>query len=535
MNWGSQLNVSSLCVLCVLCGEISAAPPNITYLYPAGAQRGTTAEITAAGMFDPWPSQMWASGKGVSVLPGKEKGKFSVTVAADAIPSVYWLRAHNADGASPLRPFVVGMLPEVSELEPNDDPKKPQTLVASCVVNGKLGKPNDVDCFALSATRGQTLVASLEANQTLKSPMDGVLQILSADGFVVAQSNDFHGLDPQVMYNVPKDGTYIARVFAFPATPDSSIRFAGADTYIYRLTLTTEGFADYAFPLAASRANPGTVDVIGWNIPEVARKLPVSGDGDTGTLFHPGIANPFRLTLEPHPVGTVTNSAPTPPFSASGRLEKPGGAPMFSFTGKKGQALFVQVQSRAFGLPLSPVVRVLDADGKPLARAEPPTLASDTTLSFTPSVDGRYVVEVSDLYGGGGPRYAFLLRVVPVAPDYELTITTDRFTITPGKPMMVPVKVLRKNGFTKPVEITAEGLPDGVSAMAEMPVGKADPALVTLAFTAEKPGISSALRLVGRVKDEPALTRPARFVPATPDAAEPTADLWLTVLAAPKK
>src|SRR5262245_33933946 len=107
MRSGSQLSVLSLCALCALCGESSAAPPTVTYLYPAGAQLGTTTEITAAGTFDKWPAKVWASGKGVTVEPAKDKGKLSVTVAADAVPGVYWLRAYNDDGASTPRPFVV--------------------------------------------------------------------------------------------------------------------------------------------------------------------------------------------------------------------------------------------------------------------------------------------------------------------------------------------------------------------------------------------------------------------------------------------
>src|SRR4051794_21578289 len=106
----SGLSLCALCALCALCGESSSAPPNITYLYPAGAQRGTTVEVTAAGTFDKWPVKLWASGKGVTIVPGKDKGKLSVTVAADAVPGTYWLRAANDDGASGLRPFIVGML-----------------------------------------------------------------------------------------------------------------------------------------------------------------------------------------------------------------------------------------------------------------------------------------------------------------------------------------------------------------------------------------------------------------------------------------
>ena len=55
---------------------------------------------------------------------------------------------------------------------------------------------------------------------------------------------------------------------------------------------------------------------------------------------------------------------------------------------------------------------------------------------------------------------------------------------------------------------------------------------VTLHLTAGKP-VSGAFRLIGKVKDEPKLTRVARFT--ITDFEETTADLWLTVTSAAKK
>src|SRR4051812_48245391 len=96
-----------------LCGESAAAPPAVTYLYPAGGQRGTTVEVTAGGTFDRWPVQVWTRDKGITATTGKDKGRTSITIAGDAVPGVQWLRLHDEQGASTLRPFVVGLLPEV--------------------------------------------------------------------------------------------------------------------------------------------------------------------------------------------------------------------------------------------------------------------------------------------------------------------------------------------------------------------------------------------------------------------------------------
>ena len=526
----------SLGGLCGLCGEkLFSAPPAITSLYPAGAQRGTTVEVSATGTLDA-STKVWASSKSVSVEV--VKGKLKFTVAKDAVPGVCWLRAYDDDGASGLRPFIVGMLPEVTEKEPNDDFKKPHVLASSSVaVNGKLEKVGDVDCFAVTLKKGQTLVAALEANHTLRSPTDGILQILSADGFVLDENNDFHGLDPQIAFTAKKDGTYIARVYAFPATPNSSIAFFGSEACVYRLTLTTGAFADYSLPLAIG-PDRLTVWPEGWNLGDVPMVLdaPARVPGEPlATLFDARVANPLRLRVEPHhtTVRLIDDKpAPplTPPVSVSSRIEKSKGTPNIEFRGKKGQTLSIQVESRSLGLAVNPVVRVLDAEGKQLARAEPAKIGGDTVLPFAPPADGVYNVTVEDLYGGSGPRHAFLVRILS-EPDYDLSVTADRFTITPGKPTTVAVKVTRVRGFNKPIEITAEGLPEGVTVETTQPA-KPDPNTVTLSFTTEKPW-SGSFRLVGQVKDEPKLTRVVRAPLAEFDTT--TADLWLAVTPPAKK
>ena len=108
---------------------------------------------------------------------------------------------------------------------------------SAVVINGRLNKSGDVDTFAVEMKKNQTLVASMEANRRLGSPMDGVLQIVSGRGFVLEQNDDHCGFDPQIAFVAESDGTYFVRAFAFPAKPNSSIRFSGAANYIYRLTV----------------------------------------------------------------------------------------------------------------------------------------------------------------------------------------------------------------------------------------------------------------------------------------------------------
>jgi Bacterial pre-peptidase C-terminal domain len=524
----------SLCLFVAIClgSPLTAAPPTVTHFYPPGGQRGTTVEVTAGGTFDRWPVQVWTDDKSISATAGKEKGRLSVDIAADAVPGIHWLRLHDEQGASTLRPFVVGTLPEVVEKEPNDEPGKPQPVASSSIVNGRLEKNGDVDVFAFPLKKGDTLVASIDAHRSLRSPMDGVLQVLSPDGFVVEENNDWDGLDPQVVFAAPKDGTYLIRLFAFPAVPDAGIRLSGGDTFVYRLTLTTGGFADYPVPLAVERKSGAQVAVTGWNIPKDVKTLTAPTAGEWATVFHPTLANSMRVRLESHPCWDTLRPEPsrtgpyTPPFSITGRLETRGKANEIPVAAKKGQALIVRAESRDLGLPVNPVIRVSDAAGKEVARAEPPKINRDSELTFTPPADGVYRVEVRDLHNDVGPRYVYRLRVAPPEPDFELAVVSDRFALAPGKPLDISVTVNRRGGFAKEVELMAEGLPAGVSAIA-MPTGKGDGKALTVRVTTDKLGPSGAFKIVGRSKDLTSIVRSARAPLAEFETA--TTDLWLAV------
>jgi hypothetical protein len=532
-----RFSVLGLVVAALAISTASAAPPTVTSLYPPGVQRGQTVEATAAGTFDTWPPQVWCDRKDVEIKPGKDKGKLSITVAPDAVPGTCWFRLYDDQGAAMLRPLLIGTLPELLEQEPNDDFKKPQALKAAGVtVNGRLEKAGDVDCFAVPLRKGQTLIASLEANRTLGSPMDGVLQVLSADGFVLQENNDYHGLDPQVVFTVPKDGTYIIRTFAFPAMPDSSVRFAGGELFIYRLTLTTGAFADHAFPLAVAQSEGGKVELVGWNIPDAAKSRTIERGqpDDQATAFHPDVVNAAAVRLEPHPaiVQAKPNDRQHPqtitlPVTISGHLERKDAVHVYQFEAKKGQPLLFQVEARVLGFPVDPVLRLLDANDKMLAQAESGRQGGDSELAFTIPQDGVFRIEVRDLHFGGGERYFYRLRALLAKPDFDLTLATDRFVIAPGKPLDIPITIQRRQGFKDEIDLIVEGLPPGITAATVQAGPAASAKTLTLRLTAEAKPISGAVRISGKVAGKPEAAKLARATLTGLTATTPS--IWLTV------
>ena len=500
----------------------SAAPPEVTTLIPTGVTRGQTAEVTVGGnLGGTWPVQVWTDNPGLTVEALESRGKLKVTAAADARPGLTWIRLIGADGASVPRPLFVGSLPEVAEVEPNNSFKERQQLGSPAVVTGKLQKQNDVDVFTTPAQAGQTIVAAVIANEMLGSPMDAVLQICTENGTVLAQDNDSHGLDPQVTFAVAQAGNYLIRIFAFPSEPNSTIAFAGGDAYLYRLTITTGGYADHVLPLAVQRGKPADLKLHGWNLPSPAAMLDVpAGDLRELLFFQPPDAAglvPLAVTSHPSLVAETTASRETPhecplPCVLSGRLDEPKDVDVFRFIAAKGKALSIKAESDSIGYEVDPVLRVTDDAGKVLAEAESPRRGGEPVLNFTPSADGPYRLEITDLPRRGGLRYVYRVTLAPVTPDFALTLAAGTFSIVPGKTLEIPLTIDRKNGFAGEIEITPENLPAGITAapLKSLPTGDtAKMAKLILTASAEsKPGM---IQLLAKSGGDAPLTRRATF------------------------
>ncbi|HEY5314182.1 MAG TPA: hypothetical protein VIK18_16740, partial [Pirellulales bacterium] len=327
----------------------SAAPPVLDTIAGSGESVADQADtITVTGKWNRWPLALAADGLGIRFEPLTAKGQFAVKIDASAERGVRLVRLIDSSGASNPLPFVVPTTAETHETEPNDELATAQRMAGRPItINGRLQKPGDVDMFAVPLARGQTLVAALVAHEVLGSPIDAVLQMVDPAGFVCAQNHDFCGLDPRLIFVAPHDGTYAVRLFAFAADPNASVTLSGGGAKaFYRLTLTTEGFVDYAFPLAVEHAKPADVQLLGWNIPEKLSRLSLSAGLPDRELhpWQPGVAGYGTIGVVDHPVlveQEAGNSAAaqrvTLPVTISGRIDPAGEVDTFRFTARKKQ------------------------------------------------------------------------------------------------------------------------------------------------------------------------------------------------------
>ena len=572
----------ALLVLSLWPGRSDAAAPTLTRLFPAGGQRGTTVKVECTGKFK-WPVKIWAPG--VKVVALKDSGQIQVTIPADLAADRVWIRLYDAEGASPALPFLLSNLAEFREKEPNNRLGKAQPLPGGKqsppaaakkggdaagkspkgsrpgshgVANGILQSSGDVDGYAVYVKAGSTLVADMAANTRLNSPVDAVIQVVTADGFVVAENHDGVGIDPRLAFTPTKTGTYLVRVFGFPSKPNSSITYSGAATYVYRLTITTGPFIANAARVSVVSGTK-SVPVFGWNIPEktevpvrveaeslrevesvFSKQIPASSE----IGFVQGREFAGRARIRTVPFKTVGVARPgdgpgvalAPPVAVTGCLDTHNQVTRHVFQLKKGAAYSLSAEASTFELPVVPMMRIMAPDGSRAAQSSDPGTGKETHLRFSPKVDGPHEVQVFDRYRHHGPGHFYQVTIVPEETDFELSVSADMLVVTPEKPLEVDVVVTRRNssgGKLGPITIAIEGLPKGLTSSAV--VSKADGATskkVKLSIKTDGTAFSGPIRIVGKCAKPAELRRAARTPVKFGNA---FGAIWLTGTAKAKK
>lgn len=521
------------------CCLLQAAPPDVKWVFPPGGQIGQKVTAKVSGKINQPGTQVWSDNPTfVFEIPEKDN-ELSITSSADARPGLYWLRFFNAEGATAQMPFVLGRLPEVVEVEPNNEVVKAQAIEGSAVINAKLGAANDVDVYAVKLKKGQTLVAQVDANWRLGFPVDPIMQVLTENGTVLEQVDDDHGFDPMIAFEAPDDETWLVRVFGFPAAPNSTIRFAGGADYLYRLTLTTGPVANHVQPAAVQSGNEPSVKLVGWNLADTLSQ-PIKVDaGLLPGLTHVELPHEVSLTLVDEPVHVAAEPcngekqlAVTVPATVCGVIDEPGDEDSFRFSAKKGEVLVIASESRSLGHPLDTVITVFDKDGKSLGESDDAVRnKADSRLVFSVKADGDYTVRVRDLFEKGGWRFAYRVSIRPRQPSVKLTLKADVFKATPGTPLEIPITIARNDGFKEEVTISVQDLPEGatVEPVKSEVKGDTSKAVKLILKTDDAKPFNGPLRIVGQYGE--GLSVSAEFDLTT--FKRSTEDIWLTIL--PKK
>jgi hypothetical protein len=477
----------ALCLL--LASPLYADPPVASYIFPAGGQRGTAVKVRVGGLnlYDRCGWELLGSGLSTSKellrtrtrwfegpmlpLPASQRQEDypsdmsgEVRIAPDAPPGLRRGRLWTAEGASAGLAFMVGDLPEVIEREIDGD-AVPVEVKLPVTINGRIFPRENVDSWSFSARKGQVITAEVHAAR-LGSPLDSRLEVIGLDGRLIAENDDARGTDSLVSFNAPADGKYQVRIH------DSNRN--GGPQFVYRLTLTADPHVTGIYPLGGRRGTKTQFSLAGANMSRepVEVSLPASGDSTLHRFSVGGkLTNPVAIDLDDLP--EVLEDEPNDssakaqrvslPVVVNGRIDRPGDVDCWSFTGRKGEMVWLQMRGCHFGSPLHGVIEVLDEAGKTLARTldQPQT---DPLLPFTVPRDGTYVVRVRDFFRHrGGPAFAYRLRMTVPAPDFRMELASHVLSIVRAKTANLRFHVHREGNFKGPIALVIDGLPAGVT------------------------------------------------------------------------
>ena len=524
--------------------SVLAQATTVDQIFPLGVQAGTTATLRPSGKVEGQTIVWWSNSPALTFAPGEKPTEIKVTAAAGAIPGLRLIRATGPEGAGKLLPLVVGTVPEIEEVEPNNKPTEatpvpePLAISAGVTLNGSLGKRGDVDHVAVKLEAGQTLVAALDGHRLLDSPMDCLLQMLSPRGHVLLQNHDDRGLDPLLVYTAVESGLHFVRIMAYPSQPDTSVALSGGPNYLYRLTLSTGPVVSHRLPVPRGReARSGLL--VGWNLSAEQQHvaLPPAGDAEV-SLPLLEIVGFQKFPADPALAASLVEGEPplagileTLPLAISGTIAAANERDEYRVQAAKGATVRVRVLARELDSQLDPVLVVLDAKGAVIKEVDDNGQEDRDIDTTVVAPDGPLTVRVFDRFDRGSFRHFYMVDVRIDEPDFALTVPSAALTVKPGEKVEIKVAVARRGGMNKPISISAEDLPAGVTATAQTSAEKGDSSkevtLVLQAAADAMPG-GQAIRIVGKSEGDAAIVRTATL-PRVGLFTDLTA-LWLTVV-----
>ncbi|HQU42506.1 MAG TPA: PPC domain-containing protein, partial [Pirellulales bacterium] len=534
--------------------------PAIHHLQPTGLARGQTVEVTVAGeRLEDLDRIVGPPGVKLAKVHAVEakQARVAVEVAADAPPGVfacYFLAKHGLSNPKLVR---IDPWPQTEEHEDNNSLSEATPVRWPCGVSGVLAAA-DHDWFRFDAAADQRVVFDVIA-QRLGSPLRPVLTLFDSAGRELAQQSAAPrdiAPDNRLVYTFRESGSYCLRLH--------DLTYAGADFATYQLRIGPIAFATAMYPLGGQRGSKVPVTFSGGTLDQpFIHTVDLTGDPSWQLMrwqFPFGddvLAAPAFFTvgdapevLENEPNDEPPQAAPVNwPVTVNGRVDRPGDRDVFRFHLAAGGKLALRVAAQQLGSPVDALVTVREAGGKELLSLddrqpvprEPPVVRAiatppidDPLGEFTATVEGDYYLAIEDRYGNGGPEYAYRLELSPAAADFELVVQpaianaappagrrngpvqatyagigSGSLSLDRGGTGSLVVRAFR-NGYIGPIELSVEGLPEGVRASAATIAAGQNEATINLAADFAAVSSASLVRIVGSTAaqaDAPAMKR----------------------------
>lgn len=446
-----------------------------------------------------------------AVKPGAKPNQVTIeiTVGEAAAPGIYLLRVATKNGIS--NPLTVGLdrLPQAAFGE--SIAQLPMALTGAVPNAGTLRTQ-------FTGKKGEVVAIDVEA-QRLGSALKAVVRLLDPRGTQVTYSPPLRTLggDARLNATLPADGMYTIELhdqLYRPANPSH-----------FRMKVGALQFADYVLPLAVTKGTKASLSLPNSNLSgdvsfDAASQFSqlstvvLSAERLTGAAPRILISD-FAESVEPAREANKLPLLAAVPVGVSGTLAVGGEEDRYELPVTAGKKLRCEVFAQRFGSPLDAVLTVYGPQGNALQSSDDRAGSNDPLLEFTvPAGMTSVQVGVKDMQERGGAAFVYRVELRDsAAPDFSLSVATDRLNLPAGGTQVLQVQAARM-GYDGPIDLQLHGLPSGIAVNGNKIAAGAAIALVTLTATPEAAGSASLIQISGNAAElSPSVSRLA----LTPD------------------
>lgn len=528
------ITAACLCVPVVTHAQSVGLPaPRLLTTMPMGGQVGTQVEVTISGEYLDEADQLTFSDPRITAVRKLDTAgqavpsQYVVTIDADCPVGLYEARVMTRLGISSSRAFSVGKLAEVRQTKANTSLATALELPLNSVCNAAMTS-RAVDHYVFEARKGQRVIVDC-ATRGIDSKLDAVVIIADAAGRDLLVERRGGALD----YQIPTDGRYVIKVH--------EMTFKGGPAYYYRLGV--------------------------WELPADAPLVRMPTTKAVNSFSWPPLGLPEAATAtEEEPNNDrMKGQKITLPCDLAGSFFPAADVDVFEFEAEKGEVWWVEVGSERLGLPTDPAILVqhvswtgdvekvtdvaeftdipspVKVSSNGYAYDGPPYNAGSADILGKLEIkeDGLYRLQLSDLFGGtrSDTRNVYRLVIRKAAPDFALVSWAlhmelrngDRNAVSKplalrgGATMAWEVVALRRDGFDGEIDLSLEGLPEGVTAQGlKIPAGQSRGLMLVTANQNAPRGIANTTFVGRSTIGGVAVTRPCRIA----SMAFPIPDAW---------
>ncbi|MSR32058.1 MAG: hypothetical protein EXR99_11180 [Gemmataceae bacterium] len=465
-----------------------ANPPVLSYLFPAGCQRGKEVEVRLGGLFLHETCGVDISGQGLTrlslpkrlpfhwfegpVLPLQESQQaedypkelaFRLRADAQARKEPRLIRVFTSEGAHGNCWFELGDLSEIIEKE-YEDLERPVGVTLPLTINGRIFPRGDFDDWEVTLEKGAHIRAAISSDK-LGYPLDARLEVRNALGKILSENDDFYSEDPALFFTAPASGKYCIRVL------DSQGK--GSPAHVYRLTLEKTPAILSHFPLGGKAGETVSLEMqLASGQPEIKKIQLADSPGVhllplQGELLVPFDFSTFQELLEPAREIPAEQSV-----VLNGRISTNGQTDEWLIPLGKDETVSIESQGMSLGSSCRPVLVLKDATGKDAARGAPQG-SIDPILAFKAPKQGMYKLAITEENpAAAGPEFAYRVKVIRGKNQgVSLSINQSSLTLPREKGQAaVQVKLVRHGGFDGPVRLEWDALPKEVEVTPAKPV-----------------------------------------------------------------